>query len=144
MFLSRLFAVSMAVLLSVSAALPVFAATDVNIDYEGEIDPITGEPVTEEKTANNQIVTMMTGVSYDRKKQKYLYSVPNSTETISCSVADGMVTTDKVLLSVPSGIHAEPDLVDAVTIICNVIQKAAVIIHVKNQKVNPRGAVSMR
>ena len=107
MFLSRLFAVSMAVMLSVSAALPVFAATDVNIDYEGEIDPITGEPVTEEKTANNQIVTMITGVSYDRKNHKYLYSVPNSTETISCSVADGMVTTDKVYLSVPSDIHVD-------------------------------------
>lgn len=106
MFLSRLFAVSMAVLLSVWAALPVFAA-DVNIDYEGELDLITGKPVTEEKTADNQTITMMTGVSYDRKMHKYLYSVPNSTETVSCSVADGMVTTGNVLLSVPSGIRAE-------------------------------------
>ena len=106
MLLSRLFSAGMALVLLVSAFfMPVYAATDVNIDYEGEIDPYTGEPVNS-SSANEQIVTVMTGVSYDRKSHMFVYSVPNTDYVISCSVASGMVTTETVSLSVPSDLTA--------------------------------------
>ncbi len=105
MFVTKLFAAAMTLVLSISAAiLPVYASPDVNIDYAGEIDPYSGEPVSSEAAQNQQIVSIMTGVSYDRKTHMFNYSVAGSTETVSCSVAGGMVTTDTVSLSVPSDI----------------------------------------
>ena len=105
--ISKLFAVSLAAVLSVSAAvMPVFAAPDVNMDYEGEIDPYTGEPVKQDSEEDKQYVSFLSGVLFDRKKHDYIYSVPGSAETISCSIASGMAVTDRVYLSVPKDIQA--------------------------------------
>ena len=105
MLLSRLFAAGVALVLSVTAAfIPVFAAPDVNIDYEGEINPYTGEPVGSSSSSSEQTVTVMTGVSYDRKSHMFVYSVPDTDEVISCSAASGMVTTEAVTLNVPSDV----------------------------------------
>lgn len=107
MFVTKLFAAAIALVLSTSATfLSVNASRDVNIDYTGEIDPYSGEPVNSEAAKNQQLVSVMTGVSYDRKTHMFNYSVSGTTETVSCSVASGMVTTDAVSLSVPSDIIA--------------------------------------
>lgn len=107
MLLSRLFSAGIVLLLSVSVFfMPVYAVNDVDIDYEGEIDPYSGEPVDSSSSASEQTVTVMTGVSYDRKSHMFVYSVPGTDDVISCSVASGMVTTEAVSLSVPSDLTA--------------------------------------
>lgn len=107
MVLSRLIAVIMALVLSVSAVfLTVYADNDVNIDYEGEIDPYSGEPLDGESSGSEQNVAVMSGVSYDRKAHLFRYAVPSSADVISCNIANGMVTTEDVYLDIPASVTA--------------------------------------
>ena len=69
-----------------------------SIFYTGPIDLITGQPLTEESgESSGQLVQMGNGASYDRYSRRYIYPVGNS--RILCSVADGMIVTDGVVLS---------------------------------------------
>jgi len=69
-----------------------------SIFYTGPIDLVTGQPITgESEESSGQLVQIGNGVSYDRYSRRYIYPVGNS--RILCSVADGMIVTDGVVLS---------------------------------------------
>ena len=100
MLLSRLLALPMALFIAANAA-------GMDMDYEGEIDIITGLPVTDsvaEDTASQQTVFLADGVSYDRTAHKFSYSTPDKSGYIRSSVADGMITTDTVSVEIPDGL----------------------------------------
>ena len=69
-----------------------------DIGYTGPIDYVTGAPLQEDDgSSEGAIVHIADGVNYDRYSQQYMYSVGNS--RVLCSVADGMIVTDGVVLS---------------------------------------------
>jgi len=69
-----------------------------SIFYTGPIDLVTGQPITDDSgESSGQLVQIGNGVSYDRYSRRYIYPVGNS--RILCSVADGMIVTDGVVLS---------------------------------------------
>ena len=86
--------------------LPSRAAAS-NIDYSGELDPQTSEPVTEdnasETTYNTSgLVMISSSMYYDWSAHDFVYPVSNSLNEIHCSAADGMVVDKPVTLSTGS------------------------------------------
>ncbi len=73
---------------------------DDNIDYTGELDIITGNPKSEDgdDAATAETVVLSSGAVYDRKTDMYSYKTVGG--SLNCSVADGMIVTDEVRLSV--------------------------------------------
>lgn len=106
MFVAKLLAFPLSLVISASAA-------GVDMDYEGEVDVFTGEPVytsdSDEESSNQQSVVRVTdGVNYDYEQNMYIYTVPDSGgQTVSSNVADGMITRDPVSISVDNGVTAE-------------------------------------
>jgi len=69
-----------------------------SIFYTGPLDIVTGQPASQSTDSDSgQLVQLGNGVSYDRYSRRYIFPVGNS--RILCSVADGMVVTDGVVLS---------------------------------------------
>lgn len=101
MLLSKLSAFLLALSMSVSAA-------DVDMDYEGEIDIITGRPAVSENAENSvssqQTVAVSDTVTYDRKSHLFSYALPNTSGVVQSNVADGMITTSPVNLIIPNGV----------------------------------------
>ena len=100
MILSKLLALPMALFVAASAA-------GMDMDYEGEIDIVTGLPANSavaEDTSSQQTVVLADGVTYDRNAHMFSYSTPDKTGYIRSSLADGMVTTSKVVVEIPSGV----------------------------------------
>ena len=73
------------------------ATTEFDIGYTGPVDIITGDPVTGSGDTEDQLVQIAAGVTYDRKDDRYIYTAGDA--TIRCSIADGMIVTDGVVLS---------------------------------------------
>ena len=76
MFVAKLLAFPLSLVISASAA-------GVDMDYEGEVDVFTGEPVytsdSDEESSNQQSVVRVTdGVNYDYEQNMYIYTVPDS------------------------------------------------------------------
>lgn len=105
MFIFKLLSLPLSLLLSVSSA-------GVDMDYEGEIDLFTGEPVgttqEEEADQSSDVVKVSDGVVYSYEQNLYTYTVADSSGlTVSSNVANRMITTGSVYLNVDSGLTSE-------------------------------------
>ena len=104
MFLSKLLTLPLSFLLAVNSVL-------VDMDYEGEVDIVTEEPINvtddENSEDSSQNISVTDGVTYNYEQNMYTYTVPDSGGlTVSSSVADRMITTNEVTLSVSNGVTA--------------------------------------
>ena len=77
---------------------------EVDFDYSGEIDPITGSPLEKEEAdaVTEETVAISDGILYDRESGMYAYPVGEG--YFHCSVYTGMVVTDVVTFSVDDGV----------------------------------------
>ena len=68
------------------------------VDYSGDVDIYTGKPVddNDDNTRNSYYITIKDGSTYDAEHSMFIYTLENG--TFSCSVCDGMVVTNPVLL----------------------------------------------
>ena len=87
--------------------VPVFAAPEIDIDYVGQIDPYTGEPVSSVGASEENRVFLEDGIVYDREEDVYVYTVSGTSYEVTSNVMDGMLTTKPVTIYVPEGITAE-------------------------------------
>ena len=83
--------------------LPV-RADGSNIDYSGELDPQTNQPVTPENPngnshSNTSRVMLSSSMYYDWSTHDFVYPVSNTLNEIHCSAADGMILNKPVTLS---------------------------------------------
>ena len=81
--------------------LPLRAAAS-NINYSGELDPQTNEPVHQGNTENGPAsgrVQLSSTMAYDWKTHDFVFSVSNTLNEIHCSAADGMIVDKPVTLS---------------------------------------------
>ena len=100
MLISKLLAFPAAVMLALNSA-------GIDMDYEGAIDPFSGLPVSSSNEENaQQTVYVSDGVSYDRNTHMFSYMIPDKSGSVKSSVADGMITTDRVSIEIPSGFAA--------------------------------------
>lgn len=78
--------------------------SDVNFDYNGEIDAYTGAPLEKESddAVVEQTVTISDGILYDRESEMYEYPVGEG--FFHCSAYTGMAVTGVVTLSVDDGV----------------------------------------
>lgn len=85
------------------------SGSSVDLDYTGELDIFTGEPVGESGSIGPETnrIELEDGMYYDRTLGCYVYSTSgiDSTE-IYASVADGMIVTEPVSITLPDGIGA--------------------------------------
>ena len=91
-------------LLVLVLCLPVRAAAS-NIDYSGELDPQTNEPVHQGNTETGPAsgrVQLSSTMSYDWKNHDFVFSVGSTMNEIHCSAADGMILDRPVSLSTGS------------------------------------------
>ncbi|MBR1563326.1 MAG: hypothetical protein IJ645_08990 [Ruminococcus sp.] len=103
MLLKKLLALPISLCIAVSAlSFTVFAELDM--DYEGEINIYTGEPVDSQETDVNQSVTLPDGSVFDREDHTFRYTA--SEGYVYSTVANGMITTESVSLSVSGGVNA--------------------------------------
>ena len=100
MLIPKLFAFPM-------AAVMVAGSSGMDMDYQGEVDIYTGRPITDTAAeSSQQTVAISEGVTYDRSAHMFSYSMPDNSGMVKSSVADGMVTTGKVSIELPSGFSA--------------------------------------
>ena len=97
---SGLLALPLCVFMTVTAAA---SGTAIDMDYDGLVDPHTGEPAyvtgTDEEQ-QSQTVTLADGGVYDKEEDTYKYYARGQTKCISSNVASGMITTDEVSIEV--------------------------------------------
>lgn len=95
-------------LVSSLMVLPLVATTlvnpEVNIDYQGTVNPYTGAPLEEDESAQTQKVKLPDGSTYDRQAHTFYYTVDDYKEDIGCTVANGMVVTSPVSIDIPPDI----------------------------------------
>ena len=99
-------------LLTLSLAPLTAKASD--FDYNGEIDPFTGEPADDdyslldfgydEEDSQGGTVWITDNCYYDFGKSCYVFPVDDQGGEISCSVADGMIVQNNVDFSATDGI----------------------------------------
>lgn len=85
----------------------VMVAPEVNMDYEGSVDIYSGAPVLAEDVSQAQTVSLSNGSSYDRSSHTFCYPVSGYDTPISSTVADGMITTDPVAITIPENLGVE-------------------------------------
>lgn len=96
-------------LLALPVALALFSASyDVDMDYEGEVNIFTGEPIgSEDGTEEKHDVKLSDDGVYDYEQNTYTYFVPGDEKmSVTSSVPNKMITTDSVSLSVEGGVTA--------------------------------------
>ena len=85
--------------------LPVRAAGS-NIDYSGELNPQTNEPMEQENPdgtiGGSGRVMLSSSVYYDWNTHDFVFPVTNTLNEIHCSAADGMILDKPVTLSTGS------------------------------------------
>ena len=89
-----------------AAIMMVVGAAGMDMEYEGEVDIYSGLPASGSAAETSQKVALSSGVTYDRTTHMFRYTTPDNSGEIECSVADGMVTTGKVSVVLPSGYPA--------------------------------------
>ncbi len=99
-------------LLGYLAVFPITAALlvspEVNMDYEGSVDPFTGAPAKQESASSSgPEVKLPDGSVYDRATHSFIYSVSGYEGKISSTVANGMVVTDSVSVVIPPDMDAQ-------------------------------------
>ena len=88
-------------LLVLVLCLPLRAAAS-NIDYSGELDPQTNEPVGKDDPETGPAsgrVELSSSMYYDWKTHDFVFPVSNTVNEIHCSAADGMIVDKTVTLS---------------------------------------------
>ncbi|MCR5815866.1 MAG: hypothetical protein K6F91_03190 [Ruminococcus sp.] len=107
--------------LLVSLALVMSAASaDADVDYEGEINIFTGEPIVDEDgNEEKQTVRLLDEGVYDFEQETYTYTVPSDgTMKVISSVPNKMITTDSVSIDTEGGvsvsIYLDGELLDEV------------------------------
>ena len=107
--------------LLVSLALVMSAASaDADVDYEGEINIFTGEPIVDEDgNEEKQTVRLLDEGVYDFEQNTYTYTVPSDgTMKVISSVPNKMITTDSVSIDTEGGvsvsIYLDGELLDEV------------------------------
>ena len=103
MLLKKLLALPISLCIAVSA-LSLTAFAELDMDYEGEINIYTGEPVESQETETNQSVALPDGSVFDRNAHTFRYTA--SEGYVYSTVANGMITTEEVSLSVSGGGNA--------------------------------------
>ncbi|WP_028509353.1 hypothetical protein [Ruminococcus sp. NK3A76] len=104
MIVSKLLSLSMALIMSASAT----TSSGFDMDYEGEINIYTGEPIVDEEDTEQQTVAIADGVTYDYEQNEYTYTLPNNnTISVRSNVPDKMITTKSVSLYYDSDILAK-------------------------------------
>ena len=95
-------------LVSLSMALVMAANTvgGVDMDYEGEVDIYSGNPISSEDTSSRRTIALADGSLYDTESEMFIYTAPDTNLTVTSSVADGMMTTDPVSLDIDSGLSS--------------------------------------
>lgn len=83
------------------SASTAFAA-QVDMDYEGELDIASDRPVTDGVDTAKIKINLGNNCIYDREAQKYIYSTDNI--EVSMNYPDGIITTDKVVISFAEGL----------------------------------------
>lgn len=97
----RLPALIAALFLLMTLCVPAYA----DFGYSGELDIETGEPLeTTTSDAYSTRVTVSDGVTYDRDRQGYLYTVGSTAQLLS-TVADGMIVRGEVRLEPDDGVE---------------------------------------
>lgn len=87
-------------LLIVTASGASFSALAADLDYEGPVDPYTGEPaVTEDFEHSSKLVYVLNDEAYDFASKTYVHTLNG--QDIRASVCDGMVTTVPVSVTIP-------------------------------------------
>ncbi|MBE5918907.1 MAG: hypothetical protein E7272_03595 [Pseudobutyrivibrio ruminis] len=99
-----MFLLSRLVLLPIMAT--VLVSPNVNIDYEGSVSPYDGSPVEQEEITQVQFVKIPDGSTYDRNSHTFNYSVAGYDEPVISTVANGMIVTDSVSVTVPNDMEA--------------------------------------
>ncbi|SDB50648.1 hypothetical protein SAMN02910298_02573 [Pseudobutyrivibrio sp. YE44] len=99
-------------LLGYLAVFPIMAtmlvSPEVNMDYEGTVNPYNGAPVQQESQASNvPAVKLPDGSTYDRTAHTFSYTVAGYEGIITSTVANGMVVTDPVAVTIPSDMDAK-------------------------------------
>lgn len=101
MILTNLLVLAMA--LSVSSA----AGGNIDMDYEGEINIYTGEPIVEDEDEEQRKVAVSANAVYDFEENTYTYTLPNnSAVSVNSSVPDSMITTKSVSISFDGDLSA--------------------------------------
>ena len=94
----------MALIMSASAT----TSSGFDMDYEGEINIYTGEPIVDEEDTEQQTVAIADGVTYDYEQNEYTYTLPNNnTISVRSNVPDKMITTKSVSIYYDSDILAK-------------------------------------
>lgn len=104
--MKKTFRLTIVLLLLLSLILPAYA-TEVDMDYNGELNSFSGQPLDAiggEGGAEQVVVSDSS--YYNQVSNMFVYKASNDAEILS-SVADGMVTTEPVKFDVPAGIATE-------------------------------------
>lgn len=82
-------------------ALAVPARAETDMHYSGRIDPVTDSPYGRAETVSVGRVSLSDTMYYDFEAHDYVYPLPEARGDLHANVADGMVTTNAVHLTVP-------------------------------------------
>ena len=85
--------------------------TQMNMDYSGEVDLYSGEPLETGSGDSNMlggmVVALQDGGSYNREDHTFAYSVTGTSLSVRSNVANNMVTTDPVSIVADDGLEIE-------------------------------------
>ena len=78
----------------------------LDADYEGELDAVTGTPVTSgaQQRQTTGRIQLSDKMYYDFDHRGYIFHSPRFGIEIGANVADGMVTNERVVIVVPDGV----------------------------------------
>lgn len=86
---------------------PALAAPDM--DYEGVVEgysPTSGGNTVQSAGGSGERVALGGGMYYDRSSGDFVYPVTTGYGEVHATVADGMVTTDAVIIAMDDGVNA--------------------------------------
>ena len=88
---------------------PKVDMSKIDPDYEGELDPVSGQPVT---VSNGQTVTtagrvqLSDNMEYDVDTGLFVYTSVRYATEVQSNVANEMITRDAVVIQVPEGVNS--------------------------------------
>ena len=88
-----------------SASVPA-AWDDADFYYSGPLDSLTGQPLSSSPAVQTQ-ARLSDGMYYDFDRRAYAYPVANGMYEVYADVADGMIVTGSVSISVNDAVHVE-------------------------------------
>lgn len=106
--MKKLFSLMLILAMLITAA----SAVDVDMSYSGPLDAYTGQPAAqtpaEQGAPVSDRVMLTSTMYYDRSAHEFSYVMNGvTTAEIFANVADGMITTDPVQITLPEGLHAD-------------------------------------